>query len=235
MTETDEWATGHHRTVDDFRRELMRTAVLFDKKLQPYQAAVLRSMRAEIDGEPAGELPQPIRDADFACTMASGFAYILAAVLAIAQRDFGDEVARSLASEAAELLANGDFENINADVMPDGERPPQGGQQTEECVSVHEHGGDVAPCETLAAMAPDANEVAELEKLRRTCRTLAHIVSTDVHLMFAACIENRLNGPEKAMEWILNGSNDLADQDAGRPWDGKESAQEWFDAVEAEQ
>jgi len=80
---------------------------------------------------------------------------------------------------------------------------------------------------------PVAPAAMSHERLREAARMLGQIVSTDARVMFAARIEMKLNGPEAAMQWIVNGSNPLADQDAGRPWDGKESAQDWFDAVEA--
>jgi hypothetical protein len=80
---------------------------------------------------------------------------------------------------------------------------------------------------------PVAPAAMSHERLREAARMLGRIVSTDAAVMFAARIEMKLNGPEAAMRWIVNGSNPFADQDAGRPWDGKEPAQDWFDAVEA--
>lgn len=72
----------------------------------------------------------------------------------------------------------------------------------------------------------------ELTRLRTSVRMLGRIVATDARVMQAAKIEMAQHGPGQAMQWILNAVSDLADQDAGRPWDGKESAQEWFDALE---
>lgn len=154
--------------------------------------------------------------------------------------------ARFAAAHALSFLAGGADEDHDADLCAAQIRDAweDGGGIGEW---LYEHLGDGAEevaklCAELATLSAaslagangDLTERGELEKLRDSCRMLGSIVSTDSHLMFAARIEAKLNGPEAAMQWIVNGSNDLADQDAGRPWDGKEPAQEWFDAVEGE-
>jgi hypothetical protein len=55
-------------------------------------------------------------------------------------------------------------------------------------------------------------------------------VSVLARAMEAARIEMIQNGPEKAMQWILNALPDQWDREA---WDGSESAQEWFDRTGA--
>jgi hypothetical protein len=50
--------------------------------------------------------------------MAYGYSYALAAILGVAEREFGPEVARRLAAGADQILTNGDFDDLNADVMP---------------------------------------------------------------------------------------------------------------------
>ena len=80
--------------------------------------------------------------------------------------------------------------------------------------------------------APGDALAAELAKLKSACRTLGKIVTGQHRAMEAAAIEMRQNGPHEAMQWILNSIPDQRDDEETR-WDGKESAQEWFDRVEA--
>lgn len=54
--------------------------------------------------------------------MAAAYSYVLAAVLRIAKDDYGLEVAHALAAEADEIFRNGDFDDLNADVMPEPEK-----------------------------------------------------------------------------------------------------------------
>lgn len=92
MTDTTtEPATNYHATVDDLRRSLVASSVAWDGMSGDHPAAV----------------------------MATVYSYTLAAVLKVAQREFGEEAARTLAFEADELLTNGDSDDLNADVMPE--------------------------------------------------------------------------------------------------------------------
>lgn len=50
--------------------------------------------------------------------MASGFGYALAAVLGVAEREFGHITAARLAQVADDILMNGDSDDLNADVTP---------------------------------------------------------------------------------------------------------------------
>jgi len=72
----------------------------------------------------------------------------------------------------------------------------------------------------------------ELASLKRTARTLANIVARNHQVMEAARIEMRQNGPHAAMQWVLNSLGDVWD-DPETEWDGKESAEEWFDRTES--
>jgi hypothetical protein len=72
----------------------------------------------------------------------------------------------------------------------------------------------------------------ELASLKRSCRILANIVARNHQAMEAARIEMRQNGPHQAMQWILNSIPDVWD-DPETEWDGKESAQAWFDRTES--
>ena len=72
--------------------------------------------------------------------------------------------------------------------------------------------------------------MAEIARLRGACRTLGRIVVSQQRSMQAARIEMAQNGPEKAMQWILNSLPDVYD---GPEWDGEETAAAWLDRVEA--
>jgi hypothetical protein len=79
----------------------------------------------------------------------------------------------------------------------------------------------------LAAQRNEAR--AELERLRNGGRELGKTVVRMSRSMRAARIEMLQNGPEKAMQWILNSLPDVDDNDPADHWDGKESAAEWLD------
>jgi hypothetical protein len=82
---------------------------------------------------------------------------------------------------------------------------------------------------------PDPRPVTpddELAALRRSARILANIVARNHQAMEAARIEMRQNGPHAAMQWILNSLPDVWD-DPETEWDGRESAQAWFDRTES--
>jgi len=70
---------------------------------------------------------------------------------------------------------------------------------------------------------------AELARVRSGAETLGKIVSWQVQSMEAARIEMIQNGPEAAMEWILNSIPDVDDNDPEDQWNGTETAREWLD------
>jgi hypothetical protein len=73
----------------------------------------------------------------------------------------------------------------------------------------------------------------EAVNLRKGAWTLGHVVEQLSRSMEAAHIEMRQNGPQQAMQWILNSMSDLYDGEPGTEWDGTESATEWFERTEA--
>ena len=83
----------------------------------------------------------------------------------------------------------------------------------------------------IGEQQPEA-PAAELAALKRTARSLADIVARNHQAMEAARIEMRQNGPHAGMQWILNSLGDVWD-DPETEWDGKESAQAWFDRTES--
>lgn len=105
-------ATNYHETVTDFRRELAAAAESWNRGSEHYFKLV--------HAQPPAETPAEIRDAYAGTLMAYGYSYTLAAVLGVAEREFGLKVAERLAFEADEILTNGDFGDLNADVMPAG-------------------------------------------------------------------------------------------------------------------
>lgn len=114
MTTTTGPATNYHATVDDLRRDLMASHLDMVKCSEEYFVATK-------DPEKAKQLKprEVISDAWMASTAAYNTSYALAAVLKIAQRELGEEAARTLAFEVDEILTNGDFDDLNADVMPE--------------------------------------------------------------------------------------------------------------------
>lgn len=122
-----EGGTAYHESVTEFRRELVKSSLMWDKLHSPYwdaaHAFFVEKRAAAVGNEPARP-DQAIFDASSAGMMASSYAYTLAAVIAVAQKNFGDEVAQALASVADDLLINGDdYPGWNADVTPEGEGP----------------------------------------------------------------------------------------------------------------
>ena len=117
-----ERGTVYHETVTDFRRELVKSSLMWDKIHSPYWDAThafFVAKRAAAAGSEPVRPDQAIFDASSAGMMASSYAYTLAAVIAVAQKNFGEEVARALANVADDLLINGDDEpGWNADVIP---------------------------------------------------------------------------------------------------------------------
>ena len=104
----------HHDSVDDLRRGLMTSSVAMAARSDAYKRASLL------------DEPVPVEDATFdaweAATRAWMTSYVLAAVLGVAGKEFGAEVAHRLACVADEVLANGDgTPGYNADVTPEKE------------------------------------------------------------------------------------------------------------------
>lgn len=108
-------STWYHDSLDEFRRGLMSAAVhhhnVADEYGQAFDKPREERSRAEMDAH-AGSL------------MAGSYAYTLAAILGQAAREFGPQIARRLASAADDILANGDDEDMNADVKPHSPLPP---------------------------------------------------------------------------------------------------------------
>lgn len=117
-----EAGTAYHESVTDFRRELVKSSLMWDKLHSPYWDAThafFVEKRAAAAGQEPVRPDQAIFDASSAGMMASSYAYTLAAVIAVAQKNFGAEVAQALASVADDLLINGGGDpGWNADVMP---------------------------------------------------------------------------------------------------------------------
>lgn len=137
--ESPERGLLYHENVTELRRTLMNASVMYTKMGKPYSDQAFAWINARRAAEEAGQPepprpPQPVRDADMACMMAASYAYTLAAVLRLAG-DLGPEVARKLATAADDILVNGDFEDLNADVTPQGEGAPQATQGLEIVVA----------------------------------------------------------------------------------------------------
>jgi hypothetical protein len=121
-------AEGHHThysgSVTDFRTQLVKSAGHWDKVQQPYFQQWMDECEARRAGLDPEKVPAAVHDAQSAALMASGYAYTLAAVLGLAEREFGIKVAVRLAAVADDILMNGDGEALNADV--DGHEPVSG-------------------------------------------------------------------------------------------------------------
>jgi hypothetical protein len=106
-TEEPGGATPWHETVDDFRRELMESHADWREGARRYSACA----RAE-GAKPVASA------AHTASLMAASYSYALAAVLAVARREFGEHVVKRLAFKAADIITDGDDDDLNADVKP---------------------------------------------------------------------------------------------------------------------
>lgn len=82
----------------------------------------------------------------------------------------------------------------------------------------------------LAGASPVTDELA---KLRGACRTMGKVITGMARSMEAARIEMLQNGPEAAMQWILNSIPDVDDNDPGDQWNGTETAAQWLDRQRA--
>lgn len=104
--------TINHHSVDDFRRDLVADATAWHATRDECWKLVNNP------DTPSGQVPESASTAYHASLMAWQYAYTLAAVLRVAARDFGPETARRLAIYADGILADGDDEDLNADVTP---------------------------------------------------------------------------------------------------------------------
>lgn len=114
------------------------------------------------------------------------------------------------------------------------------------CVpAAHTHDSDYA-ADTCPICFPNAGPVvtpdqaaevarlkAELSRVQSAAQTLGKIVARMAQSMEAARIEMIQNGPEAAMQWILNSLPDVSDEAPGDQWDGKETARQWIDRTQA--
>lgn len=116
MTETKEWATPYHASVNDFRRELAGESAMFHKRMGPHRDVAFAAMTAKRAGQEHAPLSQAEEDAYIGCLMAGSYAYTLAAVLRVAEQEFGREVVVRLACVADDIITNGDDHDRNADV-----------------------------------------------------------------------------------------------------------------------
>jgi len=95
--------------------------------------------------------------------------------------------------------------------------------------------GPDEPCGTHMDTSPPvaaAFDPAEVARLREGARMLGRIIVGHTRAMEAARIELAQGSAEKAMEWILNSLPDVW-EDEETEWDGRESANEWWDRTDA--
>lgn len=111
-------ASCYHETVTDLRRTLVRSAEGWNTTSSRYF-----DLMHTAEGRVMATSPAEVRDAYAGSLMAYGYSYALAAVLGVAEREFGPRVAKRLAFDADEILTNGDFDNLNADVTPADDKP----------------------------------------------------------------------------------------------------------------
>ena len=99
--------------------------------------------------------------------------------------------------------------------------------------------GEISPREPDRAqeIRAETDEVArlraELSRVQSGAQTLGKIVTRMAQSMEAARIEMIQNGPEAAMQWILNSLPDVSDEAPEDQWDGKETATQWIDRTQA--
>ena len=104
----------YHDSVNDLRRDLMASHLDMIDRSHTYMEATFHGR--EVTRRDA------VSDAWQAATAAWNTSYALAAVLGVAAKEFGDDVAHRLAIVADNLLANGDDDpGHNADVTPEKE------------------------------------------------------------------------------------------------------------------
>ena len=89
---------------------------------------------------------------------------------------------------------------------------------------------------TVTAPAEDgevARLKAELSRVQAAAQTLGKVITRLAESMEAARIEMIQNGPEAAMQWILNSLPDVSDEAPQDQWDGNETATQWMDRTQA--
>lgn len=105
-------ATNYHESVDHLRQDLMKGNAHWEEVVKEFAETPDGQVRTRAEAV-----------AFMAAMMAGSYSYTLAAVLGYA-RKYGEDIAHDLAFEADEILTNGDFEDMNADVRaPDNETP----------------------------------------------------------------------------------------------------------------
>ena len=108
-TEPDERLGYEYETVNDLRRGLVSSAVTWQETADRYCEG-----RKET---------QAAADAYVSSLMAGCYSYTLAAVLGVAATEYGEAVAKHLAWFAASVMIDGDSDDLNADVAPEGSDP----------------------------------------------------------------------------------------------------------------
>jgi hypothetical protein len=136
-------STWYHASLTDFRRQLVTAAEHWGKQKEEYFR--------QVHAQPAAETPRVTLDAYAGTMMAGSYAYTLAAVLGLAEREFGPQIARRLASAADDILENGDDEDMNADVRPGTPLPPPTPAEQQEAGQVSIFEAIAATGETEAA------------------------------------------------------------------------------------
>lgn len=109
-------STIYYHSVDEFRRTLASSAEAWHRAKEHYFSLMPARARDKVAPE--------VRDAYAGTLMAYSYAYALAAVLGVAEREFGPQTARRLALVADDILTNGDFDDLNKDVAPGTPVPP---------------------------------------------------------------------------------------------------------------
>lgn len=124
MTQTETSATtggdlgtAYHATVQDFRRDLIRSHVLHWKAMEPHAGALIAAKCASAATGKEATADPVVRDAYTGQMMAAGYAYALAVALELAEQ-LNPEFAARIASRADCALTNGGEEEYCADVWP---------------------------------------------------------------------------------------------------------------------
>jgi hypothetical protein len=115
--------TPYHDTLTAFRRSLIESHLMWDGMQEPYRAIVMAWHAEHRENPETPRPPEPVMDAYAATMMAANYAYAIAAMIKVAQRDLGADAAARIAGAADDILTNGDFDALNADVFRTGEQP----------------------------------------------------------------------------------------------------------------
>lgn len=94
--------------VTSLRRELIQGHRHWEEVHGRYSAG---------NGAPATAPGTAQNDADAASLMAASYSYALAALLRVAEAEFGTDAAQVLAAEVRTILEDGDEDDLNADVI----------------------------------------------------------------------------------------------------------------------